>query len=195
MKNLIIAGILAIFATTTISAEDFDYAEVNTFVSKGNWTIGAREYQDKDYSQRILRYNFAKSPYSVEYRSVDNAGLREDRFRLQVKQIKQGPFFFNSRFEHRSREGKENVFRYRPQFGIEAQGQPNLLFGRPFVILEPHVQWTYNGDKIEYSHMQTFIGTKYVFGNFEVSPMIEIDLKDDFSKDVAYFAIDFKIKL
>ena len=43
--------------------------------------------------------------------------------------------------------------------------------------------------------MQTFIGTKYVFGNFEVSPMIEIDLEDDFSKDVAYFAIDFKINL
>ena len=31
--------------------------------------------------------------------------------------------------------------------------------------------------------MQTFIGTKYVFGNFEVSPMIEIDFEDDFSKD------------
>ena len=194
MKTLI-ALTLSLFMIAPAMADDFDYTEVNTFVSKDNWTFGVREYADKDTSQRILRYDNKENPYRLEYRKIDNAGVGEDWVRFQVKQIKNGAFFFNSRFEHRSRDGRENVMRYRPQFGLEAQGQPNLLFGSPFVILEPHVQWTYDGDKVEYSHMQTFIGTKYVFGNFEVSPMIEVDFTDDFKKDVAYFAVDFKINL
>ena len=189
------ASILMFAGTSNASADDFDYTEVNTFVSKDNWTFGVREYADKDVSQRILRYDFEGNPYRIEYRKIDRAGVGEDWIRFQVKQIKNGSFFFNSRFEHRSREGRENVMRYRPQFGLEAQGQPNLLFGSPFLIFEPHVQYTYDGSNLDYSHLQTFIGTKYKFGSFSVSPFVEVDFDDDFKKDTAFFGVDFKLNL
>lgn len=194
MKNLI-ALTLSFFMIAPVMADDFEYTEVNAFVSKGNWTIGAREMQDNDYSQRIVRYDFDESPYRLEYRKIDNAGVGEDWVRFQVKNIKSGAFFYNSRFEHRSREGRENVMRYRPQFGLEAQGQPNLLFGSPFLIFEPHVQYEYDSSKFDYSHMQTFIGTTYTFGQFEVAPFVEIDFDDDFKKDTAFFGVDFKVTL
>lgn len=193
--KFLIATLLSLFMITPAMAEDFDYTEVNAFVSAGNWTIGAREYQNKDYSHRILRYDFKDTPYRLEYRSIDRYGLSEDWFRFQVKHYKSGMFFYNSRFEHRIRESKENVFRYRPQFGLKAQGQPNLLFGSPFLIFEPHVQYEYDSTKMEYSHLQTFIGTKYSFGQFNVSPFVEIDLNDDFRKEVAFFGVDFKLNL
>jgi len=198
MKLIIIAfmaSILMFAGTSNAGAKNFNYTEVNAFVSYNNWTFGAREYDNKNYSQRILRYDFSETPYRLEYRSIDRAGLSEDWIRFQVKQIKNGAFFFNSRFEHRSRESKENVMRYRPQFGLKAQGQPNYLFGSPFLIFEPHVQYTYKGSNLDYSHLQTFIGTKYKFGQFSVSPFIEIDFDDDFKNDKAFFGIDLKVNL
>ena len=76
------ASILMFAGTSNASADDFDYTEVNTFVTKDNWTFGVREYADKDYSQRILRYDFEGNPYRFEYRKIDRAGVGEDWLRF-----------------------------------------------------------------------------------------------------------------
>ena len=192
MKKLLA---IILFATSSIAyADDFSYMETNTFASSGNYTFGFREYANKDVSHRILRYDFDDSPYRVEYRYVQKGELHEHWYRLQRKWFKINGFWYNHRFEHRGRESKSNVFRYRPQFGYKSNAK--FLGGVPFITFEP--QWNYNYDSHDkgYSHLQTFTGIEYKVNNkFKVVPYIEVDFDKTFQKEVAFFIMDFKWKM
>ncbi len=176
--------------STALSQNDFDRLEVNTFVQVDNITFGTREYINHDYLQRIIRYEFENTPFRVEYRKIKKENRNEDWYRFQWKNLKYKKLFYNSRFEHRFRELKDDVFRYRPQFGYKES---------LFIIFEPHFQYTYIEKKSEYSHMQTKVGFtyKYKMENcaVQITPYIEIDTNSEFGKDVIFPCIKVKVRL
>ena len=176
--------------STALSQNDFDRLEMNTFVQIGNITFGTREYINYDYLQRILKFEFEDTPFRIEYRKIKRADRSEDWYRLQWKNFKFDNLFYNSRFEHRFRELKNDIFRYRPQFGYKES---------LFIIFEPHFQYTYIEKKSEYSHMQMFIGFTYNYKmeNYavQITPYIEIDTNSEFGKDVIFPCIKVKVKL
>jgi len=196
MRNLIIAGFVALFATSAY-AKDFDHVETNTFVkhSDSGFTLGIRENIDLDVSHVILRKDFTGTPYRLEYRNVQKGEREEHWFRAQMKGFRSGAFWYNHRIEHRVRESKDNVFRYRPQFGIKPSNF-TVLGGKPFITFEPQWNYNYNSKDKGYSHLQTFTGVEYkVSDNFTVVPYLEVDFNNSFEKDIAFFILDFKFKL
>lgn len=197
MKNLIISGLLAFFAITAVSANDFNYTEVNTFLKHkdSGVTLGFRENINLDVSQIILRKDFDGTPYRLEYRNVQKGNQEEHWIRAQMKGFQQGALWYNHRVEHRVREGKDNVFRYRPQFGFKP-AYLTILGGKPFITLEPQWNYNYNSKEASYSHLQTFTGIEYIVNDkFTVVPYLEVDFDTNFNKDVAFFIVDFKMKL
>lgn len=194
MKKIIGFIIMLMLPVATI-AKDFNYTEVNTFVTSGSYTIGARENINKDASHRILRYDFKESPYRIEYRYVSKGRNHESWFRFQRKWFNVNGIWFNHRFEHRIRENKNDVFRYRPQFGYKSN-DVNLLGGVPFITFEPQWNHTYKNGKSEYSHLQTFTGIEYKINSaFKIVPYIEVDFNDSMNKDIAFFILDFKYNM
>lgn len=192
MKSFLILAFGLLFAASAIAGDDdFERFEINTFVKKDNLTLGIRKYVDYDYSQYIFRYDFPDSPFRAEYRRIDKFGKSEDWFRFQMKHFKRDGFFYNSRIEHRNRESKANIFRYRPQFGYQHPSRIPIL-GKPFLVFEPHFQLTYEGRDLFFSHMQTFIGTKFEFRHIDVTPFLEIDTKAGFEKELAFFGVEMK---
>ena len=62
--------------------------------------------------------------------------------------------------------------------------------------LQEHWQYTYSSGDAGYSHLQTYVGLEYkVYEKFTVVPYIEIDYDTSFTKDNAFFIVDFKFKL
>ncbi len=173
-----------------LSQNDYDKFEVNTFIQMDNITFGTREYINYDYLQRILKFEFEDTPFRIEYRKIKKQGRNEDWYRLRWKNFKFDNLFYNSRFEHRFRELKNDVFRYRPQFGYKKS---------LFITFEPHFQYTYTEKKSEYSHMQTFIGFTYNYKMencaVQITPYIEIDTNREFGKDVIFPCIKVKVRL
>jgi hypothetical protein len=196
MKYIITLIMLSLTATFA-QAEDFDYVEVNTFVthSDSGLTIGIRENIDLDESQIIVRKDFTGTPYRLEYRNVLKGQREEHWFRAQMKGFRSGALWYNHRIEHRIRESKDNVFRYRPQFGIKPDNV-TVFGGKPFITFEPQFNLTYSSGKAGYSHLQTFTGLEYkVSDKFTVVPYVEVDYNKSFEKDIAFFIVDFKFKL
>lgn len=190
----IILSLFLLVTTYSASAEDFKHVETNWMIKKGNASFGYRHNFDLDVSHQIYRYDFAESPFRVEYRSVVKGTRQEDWFRIQMKQFKHNGFWYNHRIEHRIREDKDNVFRYRPQFGYKFS--TTVLGGKPYITFEPQFQYTYDTKEKFFSHMQTFIGTKYkVTDKFTVGPFVEIDTDDSFKKELAFLGVDFKYVL
>lgn len=193
----LMASILMFASTSYASAEDFDYTEINTFVKHkdSGVTLGYRTYENKDKTHFIFRKDFDEKydGYRAEYRYVENGNLHEHWLRVQIKAWSNGGYFYNHRFEHRDREAKYDVLRYRPQFGYMSQTNYGGL--KPFVVFEPHWQHSYKEKDTSYSHMQTFIGAEYrVLNNFKIVPQVEIDLDKNFKKEVAHFVVDFKFE-
>ena len=93
--------------------------------------------------------------------------------------------WYNSRFEYRRRwHQKNDIFRYRPQFGIK---------GKTYVIFEPHIQYTYETEELKYSYMQTVIGHElFKKGNVKIVPFFEIDTDEYFKFDLIFFGVDIK---
>lgn len=192
-----IITLILLFTASFAHADDFDHVETNTFVKHkdSGFTLGMRQNINLDVSHVILRKDFTGTSYRLEYRNVQKGKSEEHWFRAQMKGFQSGPAWYNHRIEHRIREGKDNVFRYRPQFGIKPKNI-TILGGRPFITFEP--QWNYNYDSKDtgYSHLQTFTGLEYkVNDKFTVVPYVEVDYDNSFNKDIAFFIVDFKFKL
>lgn len=195
MKYIII--IMLLLTATFAEAKDFDYVETNTWIkhSESGYSFGTRQHIDKDVQQYMIRKDFKDSPYRLEYRNVHKGELQEHWFRVQKKGFRLHGFWFNHKFEHRIREEKDNIFRYRPSFGY-APSYLTLLGGKPFVTLEPHWQYTYTSKDVGYSHLQTYVGLEYkVNDKFTVIPYVEVDYDKSFAQDNAFFIVDFKFKL
>lgn len=191
MRSIIISLVM-LCSSTFAHAEDFDHTETNTFIKSGDFTFGTRQNIGLDVQQYILRYDFADTPYRVEYRNVQKGDRQEHWLRAQIKQFSSNGFWYNHRFEHRIREQKDDVLRYRPQFGY------NYKVGKfkPFITFEPQFNYNYNTKDAGYSHMQTFTGVEYkVNDKFTVVPYLEVDFDKSFDKDTAFFIVDFKFKL
>ena len=188
----IILSIFLLVTTYSASAEDFKHVETNTFVKHNSITLGTRQNIDLDVQQYILRKDFKNTPYRLEYRNVHKGNRQEHWLRAQMKQFKHNGMFYNHRIEHRVREDKDNVFRYRPQFGYKT----NVGSFTPFIIFEPQWNYNYTSKDAGYSHMQTFTGVEYkVTNKFTVVPYVEVDFDTNFDKDIAFFIIDFKYTL
>lgn len=197
MKYIITLIILLSLTATFAEAEDFDYVETNTFVkhSDSGITLGIRENINLDVSQIIVRKDFTGTPYRLEYRNVQKGEREEHWIRAQMKGFRSGALWFNHRIEHRTRESKDNVFRYRPQFGYKPSNV-TVFGGKPFITVEPQFNLTYSSGKAGYSHLQTFTGLEYkVSDKFTVVPYVEVNYDKTFEKDVAFFIVDFKFKL
>lgn len=179
-------------------AEDFDYVETNTWIkhSESGYSFGTRQHIDKDTQQYMVRKDFKDTPYRLEYRSIHKGQSQEHWLRAQIKGFTHAKAFsINHRIEHRVRENRDNIFRYRPTFEY-TPAYLTVLGGNPFVTLEPHWQYTYSSGDAGYSHLQTYVGLEYkVYEKFTVVPYIEIDYNTSFTKDNAFFIVDFKFKL
>jgi len=188
----IIASLFLLVTINSAQAEDFKHTETNTFIKHNDLTFGTRQNIGLDVQQYILRKDFKDTPYRIEYRNVHKGVRQEHWFRAQMKAFKHNGFFYNHRIEHRIREDKDNVFRYRPQFGYKA----TVGSFTPFIIFEPQWNYTYATQDKGYSHVQTFTGVEYkVSKHFTVAPYLEVDFDKSFNKDLAFFILDFKIKL
>lgn len=183
-------SILLITLTSSLLGNNFNYAEINTFFQNNDYTVGFREYLNKDKHQIITRYDF--NPFRVEYRYVTNNQLNENWFRFQYTQFKKDGYSYKHRFEHRDRESKLNILRYRPRAGYSFSEQ--VLGGSPFVVFEPHFQYTYDNKSTKFSHMQTFIGLKYKLKQIIIAPFLEIDTDRYFEHDTSFLGVDVKYK-
>ena len=193
--KIIISFIMVLLLPSLAIAKDFRYTEVNAYIKKGNVTIGTRGYFDKDYSQGLLRYDFTNSPNRVEYRYVQNGDNHEHRLRYQRKWFNVNGFWYNHRIEHRIRENKNNILRYRPQFGY-APDNIKFLGGSPFITFEPHWNHTYKNDQAEYNQMQTWIGLEYkITKKLTMIPSIETGYNTKFQKQDTFAIIDFKYNM
>jgi len=199
MKNLfktIIASVCLFAIVQSANAEDFDYTQTNVFVKnkETGWTLGARGYINKQYGdQFIVRKDFQGTPYRLEYRYNNKSSGEEHWLRAQYKLWNNNGLFFNPRIEHRIRESRDNIFRFRPQFGYVSTSEYAGL--KPFIIFEPHWSYNYSSKDKGYSHMQTFIGAEYkVLNNFKIIPYIEYDTDKNFDKEVMFAVVDFKFE-
>lgn len=184
MRNLIMAFIFAIFSVETFALDKghtFDYAEYNVFVKKNNFTYGQRFHDNLDYTQNIFRWDLNKK-YRVEHRYIQKGEREEFWFRGQINNYNNGVLFYNSRLEYRSRQGKENIWRYRPQTGLKYDGY--------FLILEP--QFTI-GDGFQFN--QWFIGREFKFRKVSISPQLQLESNDRHKVTKAFFTLDIKFKL
>jgi len=174
--------------STLVFAEDFKHTETNSFIKSGEYTLGTRQNIDLDVQQYIIRKDFSGSPYRIEYRNVQKSGRQEHWFRGQRKWFNVNGFWYNHRIEHRIREDKDNVFRYRPQFGYKSDNV--------FVTFEPHINYTYSKKNLKYSHLQTFTGIELkATDKLKIVPFIEVDFDRDFRKQIAFLGVDIKYKL
>ncbi len=172
--------------------DDFDRFQTNIFIKydSQNTTIGHRWYPYlsstfNQYTQTIIRHDFFDSPYRIEYRRVDKGTASEDWYRFQWKHFKLKNLWYNSRFEHRRRQQqKDNIFRYRPQFGIR---------GGTYLTFEPHFQYTYKTEEFKHSHTQIFIGHElFQKRGMKIIPFFEIDTDEDFNFDFIFLGVDIK---
>ena len=187
--SIVILLISGLFAS---GERNFDRFQTNIFINydKSNTTIGHRWYPYPtstfdQYTQIVFRYDLQNSPYRFEYRWIEKATRSEDWYRFQWKNFKWKNLWYTSRFEHRRRlPQKDNIFRYRPQFGIK---------GKVYIIIEPHVQYTYNIKELKYSHMQTFIGFElFKNNNIKIKPFLEIDTDENYKFNFMFLGIDLK---
>jgi len=192
MKIFYIITSIILMSLSTAHAKDFEHTETNTFIKHGDVTFGTRQNIGLDVQQYILRKDFKNTPYRIEYRNVHKGARQEHWLRAQMKAFKHNGFFYNHRIEHRIREDKDNVFRYRPQFGYKT----TMGSFTPFMIFEPQWNYTYATQDKGYSHVQTFTGVEYKINkHFTVVPYVEVDFDKNFDKDIAFFIVDFKVKI
>ena len=188
----IFASLFLLVTINSAQAENFAHIETNTFIKHNDLTFGTRQNIDLDAQQYILRKDFKNTPYRIEYRNVHKGVRQEYWFRAQMKAFKHKGFFYNHRIEHRVREDKDNVFRYRPQFGYKT----TVGSLTPFMIFEPQWNYNYSTENKGYSHVQTFTGVEYkVNKHFTLVPYVEVDFDKSFNKDIAFFILDFKFKI
>jgi hypothetical protein len=196
MKTLkTLVSILFLTISSSVFAEDFDYVETNVWVKQkgSNISLATRQNLGLDVQQYIVRYDFADTPYRLEYRNVQKGDRQEHWIRGQVKWLSHNGFFYNHRFEQRFREQKDDVLRYRPQFGYESQTAYAGI--KPFFKVEPHWQYNYTTKDAGYSHMQTFTGFSYkVNDNLKVDPFVEVDFDKNFDKSLMFVGVDIKFE-
>ena len=193
---VLVLGVIG-FATSANATEK--QQEVNAKVYVGDsFMIGAREYYNSESTHKILRWDFKDSPWRVEYRRVND---NQNWYRIQLKNFKYedsvgGKFFYNSRLEYRDREDRENVWRYRPQFGYKAPRvgwNDWLSFGRPFIIFEPH--WEIESGVRGFKQNQLFIGTNYQVNDWlQIEPFLEIDHDENIEKKLSFWGVEIKAK-
>lgn len=180
--------VISMFLATSALAQDFEHTETNWFVKHNDFTVGTRQNIDLDVQHYILRKDFKDTPYRLEYRYVDKGDKYEHWLRGQIKQFSYKGLWYNHRIEHRIREDKDNVLRYRPQFGYKHK-MGNIV---PFITFEPHWQYNYTTEEAGYSHLQTFTGIEYKMNKLTVAPFIEVDFDKNFDKDTAFVGVDIK---
>jgi len=183
----------AIGFSTSVFADN--RVEINAKVQlSDSFMVGMREYHNNEGTHRIVRWDFKDTPWRVEYRRVNS---NQNWYRLQHKDFKHkdkfgGQFFYNSRLEYRDRANKENVWRYRPQFGYKA---PKVgVLGKPFIIFEPH--WEIATGVEGFKENQLFIGSSFKVNNWlTLEPFIEIDQDENIKKKLSFYGIEIKAKL
>ena len=185
------------FATSANATEKPQ--EVNAKLYLGDsFMIGAREYYNSEGTQRIVRWDFKDSPWRVEYRRVNS---NQNWYRIQLKNFKHedvygGKWFYNSRLEYRDREDRENVWRYRPQFGYKGPRvglNDKISFGKPFIIFEPH--WEIATGVEGFKQNQLFIGTTLQITDWlQVEPYLEIDHDQNIEKKLSMYGVEIKAK-
>ena len=193
---VVVLGVIG-FATSANATEKPQ--EVNAKLYLGDsFMIGAREYYNGVDQHQMLRWDFKDSPWRVEYRRVND---NQNWYRIQLKNFKYedsvgGKFFYNSRLEYRDREDRENVWRYRPQFGYKAPRvgwNDWLSFGRPFIIFEPH--WEIESGVRGFKQNQLFIGTNYQVNDWlQIEPFLEIDHDENIEKKLSFWGVEIKAK-
>jgi len=174
-----------------------DQVEINTqYQLNDNLMIGFRDYTNSTDHHTVLRWDFTDSPWRVEYRRVNS---NQNWYRVQLKNFKHtdqigGKWFYNSRLEYRDREGRENVWRYRPVFGYSFPriGSDRISLGAPFITIEPH--WEVATGVGGFKLMQTYIGTSFDFGRIIVNPFYELDLDQNMNKSNELLGVDIKLK-
>lgn len=199
---VLVLGVIG-FSSTALAD---DRVEVNAKVYVGDsFMVGVREnYRLQGGDHRILRWDFKDSPWRVEYRRVSSVGsVNSDQnwYRIQHKDFKYedrigGKFFYNSRIEYRDRENRENVWRYRPQFGYKGPrvGWNDVIsFGKPFIIFEPH--WEIATGVEGFKQNQLFIGTTFQVRDWlQVEPFLEIDHNENIEKKLSFYGVEIKAK-
>ena len=185
------------FATSANATNDPQ--EVNAKLYLGDsFMVGAREYYNGTDKQLMLRWDFKDSPWKVGYRRVND---EQNRYRIQHNSFKHadkigGTWFFNNRLEYRDRPNKENVWRYRPQFGYNfprVGWNDRLSFGKPFIVIQPH--WDLESGVRGYQKSQLFIGTSYQVADWlQIEPFLEIDHDENIEKKLSMWGVEVKAK-
>lgn len=193
---VLVLGVIG-FATSANATEK--QQEVNAKLYLGDsFMIGAREYYNGEGTHRIARWDFKDSPWRVEYRRVNS---NQNWYRIQLKNFKYedrvgGKFFYNSRLEYRDREDRENVWRYRPQFGYKGPRigwNDRISFGKPFIIFEP--QWEIATGVEGFKQNQLFIGSTFQVADWlQVEPFLEIDHNENIEKKMSFWGVEIKAK-
>lgn len=185
------------FATSANATEKPQ--EVNAKLYLGDsFMVGVREYYNGEGTHRIVRWDFKDSPWRVEYRRVNS---NQNWYRIQHKDFKYkdvygGQWFYNSRIEYRDREDRENIWRYRPQFGYQGPRvgwNDRISFGRPFIIFEPH--WDIATGEEGFVQNQLFIGSSFQVTDWlRIEPFLEIDHDSNIEKKLSMYGVEIKAK-
>lgn len=185
----IITSLLLLIMTHSVSAEEpFERTTVNLKLKTEHYEFTLRDSAGLNEQHYRVRREITHTPITAEYRHVIRSSrLAENWIRLNHKQSLFENLSLRTAYEYRFRESRNDIFRFRPQFTYK--------LGNAFVSAEPHFQYDMETGETEYKQTQLKTGYKFkVAKNFEIKPVYNYWVKDS-SKNVTFFAIDFKYSM